>query len=282
MLRLVTPAACVLALATTAISAEYPHVPFADAGAQLPADVDAVLAGFQLSPNQLEKIAQAKQTYAAAREKLLAEYMASFTQSVGEPEVVAAQLADNAADPAAKADLKGKIDKFALDHGSAFRTQMVMLEGQIKREIANALGDQGDQFKTELNRRNALRGTPLGAYYLAVKDRSPTLPLTPEQRKALTELLDSLKAAYERSLKEYADAFSAQMGDPAEMARIRRNGSRDEVAALDSRIAQARTQLAAELERKAAEAIALFEAKAARFLSPEQLKALGIANTNAR
>ena len=265
---------CLLILPCFAVAAEYPRIPFADSGSQMLADVDAVLKDFVLTDEQQQQVERAKEEFKRMREKTLADYVAKFTEVVGNPDEVFAKLDDEKTSADEKAQLQAKIDRFAAEHSSRVRTQMAMLEGNLRRDVGKGLGDNDAQFRVELSRRLALKATKLGAYYLKASDGPARLTLNEEQKKNLVALLDLLKSKYDQAMKDYTNSFTARMGDPKQMASIRRKGTPEERAAIDKKIADARAELQAELEKKTEGIISSFEKEAKKILTAEQWEAL--------
>jgi len=278
MKKLMVIAAVIAAAACPAVAGEKAadvrlRIPFADSGSQIVGDVEAVLAAHQLSDAQVAAIDNAKLDYTAAREKLLADFSAKFTEAVGAPDEVFATVDDPASPKNDRILLKAKIDKFASSEGAGFRSSIVMLEGGLKREISRSLGRDEAVFKSELARRLGLKATPLGAYIVKVQDSVPRLKLSDDEQRKFANLLDGLKLKQEKLMKDYTDKFTQMVGTADEMAKIRKSGKLEDVAELDKRIADVRTALTADLQQNSERAMKEFEASIGQLLNAEQVDA---------
>ena len=273
MRKLTLAVLCVLVLPCSASAADVAaRIPFADTGSQIVSDVEAVLAAFTLSDDQVQKIAQAKQEFTDTRSQLIADLTSKFTQAVGKPEDVFAKLDDAKAPNDDKLALRAKTDKFASAEGSGFRSSVMLIEGALRRDIGRALAKDEDAFKVALNKRQALKDTPLGAYIVKVQDGLPALKLSARQQQKMAPLLDALKAAQEQSLKDYVSTFTQKLGGGVE--KIRKSGTPEEKAGLDKKTADVRAELFAALQQKARQAITEFEAAAKTILTADQQAAL--------
>jgi len=249
------------------------RIPFADSGSLIVGDVEAVLASHKLTDAQAQAIDKAKLDFRSAREKLLADFLAKFTEAVGVPGDVFAKLDDAATAEDERILLKARIDKFASSEGAKFRSSIVLLEGVLKREISRSLGREEAIFKGELARRQGMRATPLGAYIVKAQDAANSLKLTGDDQKRLANLLDGLKQKQEKLMKDYVGRFAEMAGTADDMAKVRKGGKPEEVAELDKRIADVRTTLAEDLNRSSEQAIAEFETSIGQVLNAEQMDA---------
>ena len=272
MRRFIMVLMCLLTLPCLAGAGEQPRIPFAHSGSQLVADVDAVVAMLKPAPDLMESIRNAEADFTVARDKLLADLVEKFTAEVGKPEEVFAKLDDEKVSKDDKLALNAKIQRFAANNGQGYRSSVLLLEATAKREIGRALGKDETRFRTELNRRQALKSSMLGTYIIKLENAA-ALKLDAGQQKRFDALCAGLKASHEKLLNGYTTSFTEKMGNTDDLIRIRKEGTAEERAAVDKKVAGLRKELEAEMNKKSEEAVNDFEKAVKEFLKPDQQEA---------
>ena len=271
-----TMALCALLMlsAAPALLAADSEIPYADTGSEFFDEVDAVLAGFTLSSVQTEEISKYKKAFEQNRGKLLEALVEKFTKTVGKPDEVFAKLLDEKADEKDVKELNGKVKRFGADEGKKFQTSIIALQATAKREVRKALGKAGEKFLVELDRRDALKASVLGAYILKLENASSVLGLEADQALKFSTLLGELKERQASILDEYRTSFTEKVGKPEDIAKTQKEGSAEEKAELNKKIAEFRKDAEKENKKKSEEAIKGFEEKAKDILKETQMDSL--------
>ena len=246
--------ALILAVPAAVAVAEL-RVPQADAGADFIGDVEAVLAGIEVAPDQAGAVEQAKKTFMANKDKLLADLMAKFTEQVGQAEEVFGALDAEETPKEEKKQLDKKVKQFGSTEGRKFQRLVQTLRSAATGEIARALGQNGREFRSALRQRQPDRAPIIGRNALGLEAIVPKLGLDAERTEKFTALIQELRNVQKTILADYQASYAENIGERDEVRRINKEGTDEEKAELRKKISEWRKKMTEVNKKKSEEAV---------------------------